>query len=67
MSESRAPFEITAPQLRQIVDVVWCVVHDGIAPAPDVIAHPEPTCDMFDGYVDDPCRLVPLYIKETDR
>lgn len=53
--------------LHQIVEVVWCVVHDGIAPAPDVIAHPEPTCDMFDGYVDDPCRLVPLYIKEADR
>ncbi len=52
--------------LHEVVEVLWCVVHNGVAPAPDIIAHPHPTCDMFEGYVDDDCRLVPLYIKEAD-
>lgn len=66
-----APGEMEAgiepcPAVHEVVEVVWCVVHNGVAPAPDIIANPHPTCDMFDGYVDDDCRLVPLYIKEAD-
>lgn len=52
--------------LHLVPEVVWCVVHRGVAEAPDTIANPNPTCDMYDGYVDDDCRLVPLYIKESD-
>lgn len=50
----------------QVTEVVWCVVHNGVAQAPDTIA-PNPTCDMFDGYVDDDCRLVPLFIRAGDQ
>lgn len=57
---------MSGAQLHAVPEVVWCVVHRGVAEAPDIIANPNPTCDMFDGYVDDDCRLVPLYIKESD-
>ena len=51
----------------QVTEVVWCVVHNGVAQAPDTIANPNPTCDMFDGYVDDDCHLVPLFIRAGDQ
>lgn len=46
----------------EIASVMWCVVHDGVADE----TNRGDQCDLYrheDG--DDPCRLVPLYIKEN--
>lgn len=49
------------PVLTEIAGVMWCVVHDGIADE----TNRGDECDQLDDpETQDPCRLVPLYIKE---